>query len=153
MAQHHALMTAFIAAGLVLTLQARADAPTSSLATVLVKVKGARNDLGEVTGALWRNCPGFPRDRSGVFVRDVATVKEGEAVLEFKGVPYGTFAATVLHDENKSGDADENMLGLPLEGFGFSRNPGVMLGAPHFQDASFEVKQAVVNVEIKLKYL
>lgn len=155
MSQAYALATALVTAALTLTFQAKAGPPPAStgVAKVVVKVAGARNNLGEVTGALWRDCPGFPRDRSGVFLRDVANVKGGVAILEFSDVPYGIVAATVLHDENKSGDADENMLGLPVEGFGFSRNPGVMMGAPRFQEASFEINQAVVNVEIKLKYL
>lgn len=63
----------------------------------------------------------------------------------------GRYALLVVHDENGNGKLD-TLLGVPREGFGFSRNPGIRVGPPPYGAVQFEIaghsRQAV-----KLKYL
>ncbi len=63
----------------------------------------------------------------------------------------GDYALLVIHDENRNGRLDK-LLGLPREGFGFSRNPAIRLGPPHYGEVHFQLsgnsRQAV-----QLKYL
>ena len=40
----------------------------------------------------------------------------------YRGVAPGDYSLLVIHDENRNGRLDK-VLGLPREGFGFSRNP------------------------------
>jgi uncharacterized protein (DUF2141 family) len=37
-----------------------------------------------------------------------------------RGIPAGTYAVTVLHDENSDGKMDFNWIGMPTKGYGFS---------------------------------
>ena len=71
--------------------------------------------------------------------------------IRIAGLAPGRYALLVIHDENRNGKLD-TMLGMPREGFGFSRNPALRMGPPHYGDVQFAVaghsRQAV-----KLKYL
>ena len=44
------------------------------------------------------------------------------------------------------------MLGMPREGFGFSRNPALRMGPPHYGDVQFAVAGRS-HQAVKLKYL
>ncbi len=73
--------------------------------------------------------------------------------VRFEGVPHGTYALAVIHDENDNGKLD-TFMGMPREGFGFSRNPGIGFGPPRFTSASFDVVAATnVQQQVKIRYL
>ena len=50
----------------------------------------------------------------------------------------GDYSLLVIHDENRNGKLDK-MLGMPREGFGFSRNPAIRMGPPRYGDVRFAV--------------
>ncbi len=63
----------------------------------------------------------------------------------------GTYAVSLIHDENGNGKLD-TALGMPREGFGFSRNPAISFGPPKFKSASFAVNGASAQT-VKMKYM
>jgi len=67
-------------------------------------------------------------------------------------LPPGRYALVVLHDENSNHKLDRNFLGIPKEGFGFANNPRVMLIAPGFDTAAFEVACPATDLRIHLIY-
>lgn len=77
-----------------------------------------------------------------------ATVRE----LRFDGVETGQYALALFHDENANGRLD-TILGIPREGFGFSRNPAVHFGAPKFDEASITITGPITRVRVRLQYL
>ena len=80
-------------------------------------------------------------------------VPAGEAAtIVFAPVPAGTYAVSVLHDENGNGRADMALM-IPKEGFGFSRNPAIAFGPPRFSRASFGVNGASVQQTIRMRYI
>lgn len=71
-------------------------------------------------------------------------------VFTFPGVSPGRYALMVTHDENANGKLDTNLIGMPVEGYGFSNNPQVMR-KPTFDEAAFDVgtQAAVLTVELR----
>lgn len=65
-------------------------------------------------------------------------VKEGTEVFTFNDLPKGEYAVALYHDENSDGKCNTNMLGIPKEGYAFSRNFVPKLSAPKFDDAKFK---------------
>ncbi len=63
----------------------------------------------------------------------------------------GDYSLLVIHDENRNGRLDK-MLGMPREGFGFSRNPVIRMGPPHYADVHFTVS-GHARQAVKVKYL
>jgi len=74
------------------------------------------------------------------------------AAATFKDIPDGTYAISVLHDQNDYGKMDKNIMGIPKEGYGASNNPRKRMGPPGFDEAKFSVNQPQQTIEIKLMY-
>ena len=64
----------------------------------------------------------------------------------------GTYAISVVHDENGNGKLDTAVM-MPKEGFGFSRNPKIAFGPPKFKKASFAVGAEAAAQTVKMKYM
>ncbi|MEO7411323.1 MAG: DUF2141 domain-containing protein [Sphingomicrobium sp.] len=70
---------------------------------------------------------------------------------QFKSLPAGTYAVGAFHDANGNGKLD-TLMGIPKEGFAFSRNPALRARAPHFNEASFRSNGPPLPA-LKMKYL
>jgi uncharacterized protein (DUF2141 family) len=79
-----------------------------------------------------------------------APAQAGETVLKVSGVPAGTWAVLAYHDENGNAELDRNMLGIPKEDYGFSRDAASRFGPPKFADAAITVEDGDMAVKIKL---
>ncbi|MDB5721533.1 MAG: hypothetical protein JWP15_2151 [Alphaproteobacteria bacterium] len=77
---------------------------------------------------------------------------DAAASIRFEGVRPGTYALAIFHDENGNKKLD-TFLGIPREGFGFSRNPTVRFGPPRFAQAGFEVGDGIARVTVRMQYL
>lgn len=75
----------------------------------------------------------------------------GETSVSIKGVPPGTWAVTAYQDENSNGELDTNLLGIPKEPYGFSRDARNKFGPPGFDDAAIEVSEAPTTATVRLR--
>ncbi len=141
-----------MAAACAALLVATPAASTAGATSVSVAVTGLRNTHGLVQACLTSAPRHFPDcDRDPAAKR--MTVHAGSnLVLEFDGVPPGTYAVAVLHDENGNGRVDK-MLMIPREGFGFSRDAPVRMGPPQFDDAAFDLGVAPSRQSIRMRYM
>ena len=67
-------------------------------------------------------------------------------------LPPGRYAISLIHDENGNGKLDTT-LGIPREGFAFSRNPKIRFGPPRFDEASFQVGNNRTGQTLRVRYL
>ena len=117
-----------------------------------VKIDNIKSDHGDILIGLYANSQNFPRKISDG--RIVKASKEGVIVLFYDLKP-GPYAISVMHDENSNKDMDQNKIGIPKEGFGFSNNARGSLGPPSFDKAKFELEPGTPNtiISIDLRYL
>jgi uncharacterized protein (DUF2141 family) len=73
-----------------------------------------------------------------------------EETFHFPDLPPGSYAVMVMHDENDNGKLDSNFMGMPIEGYGFSNNPGVMR-KPTFEEARFELGADGGAITVRLR--
>lgn len=78
--------------------------------------------------------------------------RNGSVTARFGDVPAGRYAISVLHDENDNKKMDRNFIGIPKEGYGFSRDAKVIAGPPSFDDAAFDVAEAAGEQVLSLRY-
>ena len=114
----------------------RAQDP-SKASGIKVEVTGFRSDNGQLGCSLWPGPAGFPRDDSHLLKHVWASIKNARGECVFGGVPAGDYAVTLFHDENGNGKFDSNMIGYPLEGYGFSNNVVPRFKAPSFDECKF----------------
>ncbi len=81
-----------------------------------------------------------------------ARAMRGVTTVLVRGVPPGVYAVQVFHDANDNGRVDRNLLGIPTEGVGFSRDAPIFFGPPSFEDAKVWIKGALVTLDITLKF-
>jgi uncharacterized protein (DUF2141 family) len=110
-------------------------------------VSGVRSADGFVAGALHAGDAGWPR---GTPVQQARVSAAGKAVLVYRGLPAGRYAVSVFHDENGNARLDANVMGIPSERYGFSRDAMGRMGPPAFADAAFELG-ADSSITIKLR--
>lgn len=126
---------------MILTLSA--DNPNYSLKVV---IKGFPDNSGNSYVALYRSSDDFPV-HGKQFKGIIAPIKDRKAEVNFSGLTTGKYAVAIFHDKNKNGKLDKNMLGIPVESYGFSNNARETFSAPSFSSASVEIKK---NVEISI---
>jgi len=118
-----------------------------------VKILNIRNSTGTVACALFESQDGFPTEfmRTATKIM-VMRIRDTQARCDFEDIPPGTYALAVVHDENMNGKLDDNWLGIPTEGYGFSNGAKALLGAPSFSAARFPYDGQNLDMTIGLDY-
>jgi uncharacterized protein (DUF2141 family) len=134
-------------------LDASRAAASDEVSTLTVQVTGARNDRGQVALLVFRDPAGYPDDPRRALRSHVAPLKDRSTTVLVRDLPPGRYVVTLIHDENRNGKLDTNILGIPTEGYGFSNNPKVGLSAPAFGACTFVVPSgAAARIDIGLRY-
>jgi uncharacterized protein (DUF2141 family) len=140
-------MYRFAATPLLLAL-AGAAPPAAELE---VRIDRLRNDKGTLHLCLTRNPTHFPD--CGKDPRAIKrSVDSGSGPQRFGGIEPGGYALSIMHDENRNGRLD-TLLGIPREGFGFSRNPVVRFGPPRFDQVRLNLPSGFTRHSVRMQYL
>ena len=129
--------------------QAPARAQNSSLT---VNVSNLQNTKGVCRYRVFRAAAGFPMDDSKAVKSVDLPVTGKTSHYVFTDLPPGTYAVSVIHDENNHHKMDTNFMGIPKEAYGTSNNVrGGVGGPPKFEPASFALRPAGTTVAIAVK--
>ena len=79
-------------------------------------------------------------------------VPAGQAGAIELALPPGQWSLLAIHDANRNGKLD-TVLGIPREGFAFSRNPAVRFGPPRLRDVRFALPLGESHQALTMKYL
>jgi uncharacterized protein (DUF2141 family) len=63
----------------------------------------------------------------------------------------GVYAVAVYHDANANHHFDRGLL-RPVEGYGFTRNPRLLIGPPSLDAVAFEAGEGETTVHVRLRY-
>lgn len=117
-----------------------------------IAITQLRNQKGQVCVKLFSNGRSFPSgDDQGIAPKCVQ-ITESPLAVTFKDIPLGSYAVSLFHDENGDRAINRNGIGIPLEGFGFSRNPVIRAAPPKFGEAVFLVAGQSTSIQIQMTY-
>nr|WP_315396349.1 DUF2141 domain-containing protein [uncultured Duganella sp.] len=121
-------------------------AAAASAATVEVRVSAVAVGKGKVNVAV------CDKER---FLKDClysgsAPASAAETVVTIQNVPKGTWAVLAYQDENQNDKLDRNLIGIPKEDYGFSRDARGKFGPPDFTDAAIDIGDETTVAKIKL---
>ena len=119
---------------------------------VQVKIIGIEGNKGQLALLIFNGATGFPSDHTKALKQAMVPISGTTITYTFADLPAGTYAVTVMHDENKNNSLDTNMFGIPEEGIGVSNNALSMFGPPSFKECAFTHNGSSSTVEIKLDY-
>ncbi len=123
-------------------------APTGSLDVSLTHLRSERGVILLCLTADPANFPGCVDDANAV----TRSVPASRPRLRIDGLGQGAYALSVIHDENGNARLD-TFAGIPREGFGFSRNPGIGFGPPRFSAAAFPLGSGATTQQVRIRYL
>jgi uncharacterized protein (DUF2141 family) len=130
-----------------------ATAPASQRAgaPLTVTIKDLRNQKGRLIFGVFKTADGFPSVESKSVHWEVKDANS-RPITFTTYLPQGRYAASVLHDENRSGDMDRGVAGIPLEGYGVTNNPKPRLRAATFNEATFTLPPEGAEMTISVQY-
>jgi uncharacterized protein (DUF2141 family) len=132
------------------TSQPAAGAESEPTSTLTVTITGLGTDKGRVM------CGLFSGEESFAAKKDpfrAARIKcdGGSCRCVFSDVPHGEYAIAVFHDLNENSLLDTNLVGMPAEPYGFSRNAVARFGPPGYEDARFSVDRHQMHMSIAMR--
>lgn len=118
---------------------------------VIINIRGLKSDKGELILAIFNDKNDYLK--KDFIHKKVKVSKAGDTVVTFEDLPKGEYSVSVIHDENKNGKLDKNVVGIPKESFGFSNVSLGWFGPPSYENTKFELLDESVEVVVKLKHL
>lgn len=119
---------------------------------ILATVTGARRVAGKIAFTLYGARPASFLAHGGSIAIARITLTGTTAKACFVVSTPGVYALAVYHDENDNHHFDRSLIGLPLEGYGFSNDAAIFLGPPSFASVRFTVRPGDNQVAMKLRY-
>lgn len=123
-------------------------------ASIEVLLKGKELKEGTLLISLHSNDNSFKRIDSQPFLAyrtlKIEVDQMADSLINFKNIPFGTYAISVLVDKNDNDVMDFNLFGKPKEKYGFSTSKYPKFSAPSFNDCTFDVvKDTVISIQLK----
>lgn len=143
-------LTAFLCLSVVM---AAVSAQAQPKTKITLTIDGLKNKNGQICASLFASNKGFPSNGDDAIKSGCVEITEVPVVMNFDDLQPGSYAIAVLHDANSDNIANRNGLGIPTEGFGFSKNPAILVGPPKFNDTAVVVAGENTKINIKLQYL
>ena len=124
--------------------------PVPVATNLQLHIEGIQEVSGDIYVAVYDSAEAFPEDETWCYRTSEAVRSSGTLELAIPGRSAGTYAIAIYHDTNGNGQLDKNMVGIPQEPYGFSRNPRAKWKAPTFTETAFEVpSSSVITIELK----
>lgn len=143
------MMRTLMGAALLALATGAAPAPKAGaeLDLTFANLRSARGDLLvciTADPAYFPDCTDDPDKR-------FLTVPATQANLKVTGLTAARYAVSVHHDENRN-DRLDTFAGIPKEGIGFSRNPGITFGPPKFDKVALAMGPGNSRQTVRMKY-
>ena len=123
----------------------------NAVATLQITFTGLRNTKGIVAIGLHNSPKGWHKHPEMEPNWTKEDMKDGSLTVRLENLEYGTYAFSMMDDEDANLKMDKFM-GLPREGFAFSRNPKVGMSVPKFEECSFIVDTSIVELTVEVIY-
>jgi uncharacterized protein (DUF2141 family) len=79
-------------------------------------------------------------------------IVNGKMSVTIDEMQTGNYGVAIMDDENGDGEMKYNFIGMPREGYGFSRNYKVKLSKPDFEECVLEFKNDT-TIRITVQYM
>ena len=144
------------------TTSASASAPAFATSTrsipLQLDIAGFGNDSGSCRVAVYLSAVHF-NDPEYAIAKESIEIHDSKASWQVElRVPLQSdqaidalirIAVSAYHDENDNSKLDKNSFGIPIERYGFSKNPKRGFGPPQFNETAIEYKAIVVSSDAK----
>ncbi len=124
-------------------------ASTIIASDIIVEITGLLNQNGKLSIGLYNKNDDTFANMSKYYKGVNLIINDKKAIYTFENISNGTYAISVIHDENENKELDKNFFGVPKEGYGFSNNIRPTFRGANFQESKFKLnsdKTIVINI-------
>ena len=144
------------AVGLVVAASGKAQesegAEPETVNEIVVEILGLENDDGQIGCRIFSKEDGFPDKTEKADEQLYSKPKSKKGTCTFAGYKPGTYAISVMHDLDKSGELNTSFVGRPKEPWGVSNDvPARRFGPPLYKDCTFKYEGGKKIIKIKLQ--
>jgi uncharacterized protein (DUF2141 family) len=105
-----------------------------------ITITGFPSTNGRARIALYNSSSSFNKPEEAFL--EVETAVSGNSItIKLDSIPPGQYAFGVFHDENNNQEIDQNLFGIPTEGFAFSNNAMGTFGPPSYSQCEFTLAE------------
>ncbi|MDR7212420.1 DUF2141 domain-containing protein [Flavobacterium piscis] len=118
-----------------------------------IKISGIRSEKGQILLNVFKNNQDYEQEKvSKKLVFEKKAIANGLMIIDCDLEP-GIYGITLIDDENKDGELNKNLIGIPKEGFGFSDFFMEKMKKPVFDEFKITIKKEDNKINIKIKYM
>jgi len=122
---------------------------STNLGKLTVIITGFTDETGNCRFAL-DNSKFVYESEDTVWIGKVLPIVDKQVIIVIDSLDYGEYAVRVFHDKNKNEIIDTNILGIPIEDYGYSNNVSSWFGPPSWDRAKFIFNKPEMAIEIEV---
>jgi len=117
-----------------------------------IEISHVRNGHGEILLSLYTSADQYPYHPMKTYVVKKDSLKNGQLRTVISDLNPGLYGLCLLDDENRSGQMENNRLGLPVEGYGFANNVKPFVKRPDFDRVQFRLQPGTNHIQLVVRY-
>lgn len=118
--------------------------------TLTVEITGIKNDQGKILLQLFNSKENYQNNTA--YSANMTKAKQGIVTVTFDNLEAGDYAIRYFHDENDNGNLEQNLFGMPVEGYGFSNNAKANFGPAAFEDMKVTITDQNLVTHSSVQY-
>jgi len=117
-----------------------------------IEISNIRNHKGVILLSVYTAPDQFPYHPLKTYEVKKDSLAKGIIHTSIRDLSPGQYALGLLDDENRSGQMEYNMIGIPQEGFGFTNNPKLFLKRPDYDRVLFKIYPGINRIQLIVRY-
>ena len=105
--------------------------------SLTIEVSGATPGKGQAVCSLFTSADTYLKQPAIKLKKPIDN--NGQAQFRIDNLEPGTYAVSIVHDEDNNGKLNTGLFGIPTEPVGMSNNPRSRFGPPSYEKAAFEL--------------
>ncbi|MDN3575386.1 DUF2141 domain-containing protein [Chitinimonas viridis] len=123
-------------------------AGAAQAADLTITVNGLASAEGKVLLAAYDSADTFLKRPVGISMADA---QAGSVKAVISNLKAGDYAISLYQDKNANKKLDSNLVGMPTEPYGFSRDAAGSFGPPSFEQARISVPDSGAEITVTLR--
>ena len=114
-----------------------------------VQITGIEQAKGQLLITVYRTAADFMQVEKAVYKAAYPVGQSGAVSVNIQQLPAGEYAIACFHDLNGNGILDKNLVGIPVEPYGFSQGARPRFRAPTWEEARFYFSGQAVSLSLE----
>lgn len=117
-----------------------------------IEISNIRNHKGVILLSVYNAPEQYPYHPVKTYEVKKDSLAKGNIHTSISDLSPDQYALGLLDDENRSGQMEYNMIGIPQEGFGFTNNPKPFLKKPDYDGVLFKIYPGINRIQLIVRY-